>query len=58
MGWDWMWLLPAEKRWSQVRFGASVWGFGGRVAKVTRMVVLAKRVGDGGGESLEREASW
>lgn len=31
-----MWLLPAEKRCSQVRLGASRLGSAGRVAKVTR----------------------
>jgi len=57
-GWDWMWLLPAEKRCSQVRLGASEAGLAGRVAKVTRIVVLAKRDA-GGGESWGlREASW
>ena len=52
-----MWLLPAEKRCSQVRLGASVLGSAGRVAKVTRIVVLAKR-SFGGGWFLGSKEDW
>ena len=52
-----MWLLPAEKRCSQVKFGASTLGSAGRVPKVTRIVVLAKR-SFGGGWFLGSKEDW